>query len=1489
MANAGDDPAGLQNLLASLRSNGGRTYSANSRQEGSPAQASMSRQPYSFDFTSSPAQGRNSEQHSSDNRSFTMSPLNGMQARGSTAMSPQVPSSTSGTPAPAAQQVSTDRTVNLLNLLKFNQPFPVAQPQTPHQEPPSTTRHGYGGSQGPQSPAAYSVHGRGISASDLIASVMGKPSTTLAQESKKPPTSATSFTPTSSLTTVPDSQDFLLQLLNGPKPVQSEIKSRTSQPDLSTFVEPAAIERTIENISQGLADASLARDIASPTTVKNNGSSSRKESPIRVFGQSENKETTPFEPQDMPKIEPQKEPIFTYVNPFEQLAASSPRNSKPRPGNVTPLRESNKASNLGARSTNGDGNKRKPKEASPEQVQSSSRRKLTPSGNEILQSIESPELAALKDDRSQFEALMSIGAPTVSTETVAEALNEVGEQVDRQVEDALAKAEETKQFAEVKKEDPEESRKVALDVLEDNLRDIAIEVKEELDKDENKDLLESTMPASMAEAVKNVIDEAAEGHLADTWESADGEESPVKDFDEYTIYVYNFPMRPFVSIDLKQKDLPSVFLRDDAIMEIARLKKEFDQIDRTLSTASNDFILYALPKSGGLRIIRQEDGTDRQLFRETRDRVFHASISTVPLGNSSRGNQTVIATAVSGSVYWAAVSRSGEDLFESEKIEEFCLAFPPVPAHDENTSGGQLKTRAKRSSRHPEFFAIGRGKCIQIIFPDHARSSTFVDKNFVVDTEKYFKDRSLKINTGKAGKDFTFSEDDSMIITLDKAGRLRFWDIRDLIDEANATPSKLAPIEVKTPVLSFATGIPNEKSWPTSVLFVDKLRPYTKGTALRYVIVGMKQNHTLQLWDLGLGKSVQELNFPHEKESDAICSVLYHPASGIVVIGHPTRNSIYFIHLSAPKYNLPGMSQAKYIQRLANKDSTLPKPESTAIMSGMREFSFSLKGQLRSLDLLPTSNEPSKLVDNDEDPVLFELYAMHSKGVTCLSIKKQDLGWSSESKVLHPVDAEDAGLVVVKDLREFQSAPFSEPSSVNGDSILAPSAQAVLQPQANAKDVGKKTITSNTKSSSLSVADSTKPELTATNGATASNTEKSEKKKKKRNGTTNSEAAAVHLQSSATTPVVPIAPESYAMAAQRAKSPSAQPAPAPSSETVHSAAPESGITDVIEPASGAKGKDNRPAINPDSINLGISGDFLDKELKKIEKGVSSEFSKVLGHEFNDLYRRIEEDKRVQDAAGFAKQDAILRLVSSTLSDNVDKALSRIISASIQQVVLPAIANVTTSTLDSKLSEVLTEQLHHTIPGELKLALPQAVGEAMRNPEVLRPLSDQVINKIAGHVEKEFSTILRDTITPTFVELAVNTAQNLSSETERRVSEQLQKADVQRRDDQAKIDQLTALIRGLSETVHTMAAAQTEFQTEILKLQQRSLEERRASSTRTVSRRQGESSVAPSVSPPPQKSPEQAELEDITALMSSGQYEEGTVQVRARGLQMPSVF
>lgn len=954
-----------------------------------------------------------------------------------------------------------------------------------------------------------------------------------------------------------------------------------------------------------------------------------------------------------------------------------------------------------------------------------------------------------------------------------------------------------------------------------------------------------------------------QAEVGDEWEDAeDVEGSPEKEEpSERIVPVYNFPIKPFVSITLQLDAKSDVSIREDGVMEISRLKRDFDQLDRSLASATSKYIAYALVKSG-MRIIRQDDGKDRQVFKHANDRVFNVSFCSA----LDSDDQAILGTGVSGAVYYATLAKDSNDLFEKNELDSESLIFPPYPPADENTAGGVLKTRAKRSSRHPEFFAIGRGKAIHLVWPATALSSRYgiTSENRRVNVGTLFQDRSLQISTGKAGKDFTFSEDDSLIVSLDKTGRLRFWDIRKLIDESNATGVR-ASMTVDMPLLSLSTASPAEKSWPTSVLFVDKARPYTRGGPLRYVLVGLRQNHTLQLWDIALGKAVQELNFPHENETDGICSVAYHPNSSIIVVGHPTRNSIFFVHLSAPRYTLSAsLSQAAFINRIAMKDPELPKPESTACMSGIREISFASKGQLRSVELLPINRPLEAQKALDEKTPLFELYAVHSNGVTCLNITKEDLGWDSNSKVVHGIDANKNGFVTLKELRlgsVIEEAPRSKsptedvpPAAPKPPSKKKSSKKGLVSAEREVSQPEQPEPVTVTPAQQLTNGSAT---VEPTNGEAPAAPKESKKSKKK------AAAAAAGDQNlpGKTTP--------------RTASPIKNPQPSVDPPATRDA----GLAEN-NPPNAATATESDTTNKAEAVTVGISGDWLDKELKKIERGVSNEFRK----ELSTLYQSIQNDRLVQDAAASTRQEALLRLVSTTLTTNVEKSLSRILATQVQQAVIPALTGITVQAVHNQLGDALAKALHSLVPHELNAQLPIAINNAVQSPQVTRLIADTITQKITKHTEAQISETIQRKVVPLFSDLALAAAQKAAAEVEAQRQVEIQQYEAQRRQDTARMEKLSQALQSMAQTLQQMSDTQVAFQSQILK-DRRQLALLEADSPASAQEQVSTARLTPSQPhsnvPTPQKqkpkSQEQVELDEIAQLMDAGRYEEGSIR------------
>lgn len=953
----------------------------------------------------------------------------------------------------------------------------------------------------------------------------------------------------------------------------------------------------------------------------------REVTPVRQFG-SPSPSAVKFEaPQ------PSKAGIFNYVNPFLQLQSSSPLNASPNTAERKLEVLKHDRSISGA--LNGD-------DPAPAVK---SRRLMSPPDKAVKQETELGVVSEPKDD------------PVPSTQgplSVSERLENVGESVDKEVERALANA--------------------------------------EMNADQH----------GKAEPIEG-------DDVASHWSTAEDEDAKIEE--ETKVEVYNFPMKPFVTLLLQSKYVPRSFKAStwEGATPVARLKKDFSHDDRTLATASQSYILYAVvptekKPAPGLKIIRQDDGKNKHIWSKADERLCNVQVSSTGHDDA----ETVLATGIHGTIFYTTLSRSRGDEFADDDIEGLGFVMSPPPNSDEPSSSSAfgtssaIKTRAKLSSRHAtEFFAVARGRQIHLIVPSVVMDDAYTHPTTRrVNTDKYLSEHSLSINTGKAGKDFCFSEDDTVLVSLDKVGKVKFWDIRLLTSAIEPVRrGSVTKSELKDPIHTFTAGVApaksDDKMSPSSIMFVDKDRACAKGVALRYVLIGYLQNHVLQLWDLGLGKCVQELRFPEsvagvgksepssqKENSHAVCSVTYHPKTSIICVGHPGRNSVYFIHLSAPKYNLPQMDQATYISLLARGDSkSLPRPESTAIMSGIREFSCDRVGELRSLDVLKTPF-PSQAMNGSshesDDEVVFELYLMHAKGVLGLPITRADLGWDTKGKQVKPADAVEKGVVVIDDLIAppiIEEKPIRERES----DVVSKSSSKMSKRDKERKEDQK----AETKRDIPTIAPANSTS-TPSNGISAEASAKENAKPNKQ--TPEARSTQVNPQF--------IPSESYAVAASKAGA---------SEDQEQNHAEPSAARDI-------------PSKEP----------------------VTREYAELLSSEIASLYSKLDSDKRVADAAGAARQDAMLRLVSSTLTENVEGSLQRIVSTGIEQKVLPALMNETMGIAEKSMSQGLKKIVPDAVAKELKATLPDAiktgVKEALSDHSVLRLISHEV----AGEVTKKLS-------------------------------------------------------------------------------------------------------------------------------------------------------
>jgi len=475
---------------------------------------------------------------------------------------------------------------------------------------------------------------------------------------------------------------------------------------------------------------------------------------------------------------------------------------------------------------------------------------------------------------------------------------------------------------------------------------------------------------------------------------------------------------------------------------------------------------------------------------------------------------------------------------------------------------------------------------------------------------------------------------------------------------------------------------------------------------------------------------------------------------------------------------------------------------------------------------------------------------MHSKGVCVLRIRRSDLGWKKEGEPIHPKEAEEEGVITITQLKPPQ--PITDESSTAGD-IPAPKSVSDRSARETVKrensNVSKQSMTTEAamRASTLAKVESKQD---AARAAIINGGEKSEKKKKKRATETPSQISLPPSVAASTSTRAP--PPSYAQAAQappQSKSPTplepvVEPQPPKASKSTESDAPEWAKQLISKhfQQSAASSVPTAPA---------------ELDVKKLEEVVQAEITKGFSRELDVMYKRFDEDKRVLNAANGVKQEAILRLVSSTLTENVEGVIRKMVDENIRDVLLPQVLAQTSSTLEQSVSNSFKSALGPQLSKEV----PDAVNKALKQPQMFQSLSDQVAKKLTGSLESMLVASVGSVVNPSM--------SKLTNTIEQQIGAQLRQAQTQRHEDATKIAQLTDTVHTCLETIQTMASTQADLQAQITKLQE-SMAQAPAQAPARVSPQTARS-------PPKQKTPEELEAEAITRLMSEGNYEQGTMQ------------
>ncbi|KAG6909845.1 hypothetical protein DXG01_015118 [Tephrocybe rancida] len=134
-------------------------------------------------------------------------------------------------------------------------------------------------------------------------------------------------------------------------------------------------------------------------------------------------------------------------------------------------------------------------------------------------------------------------------------------------------------------------------------------------------------------------------------------------------------------------------------------------------------------------------------------------------------------------------------------------------------------------------------------------------------------------------------------------------------------------------------------------------------------------------------------------------------------------------------------------------------------------------------------------------------------------------------------------------------------------------------------------------------------------------------------------------------------------------------------------------------------KDKNGRSDTSIINDSSLGQALSREIKKTEESLHSRIGRLIGKEMDKQHQRMEDARAHEQAEDFARQEKILKLISTELTRNTTRVVEMAVKSEVQNSVLPSLENITKNevkaALDDQIGRGLVDFISQSLPNELE--------------------------------------------------------------------------------------------------------------------------------------------------------------------------------------------
>ncbi|KAF8078122.1 hypothetical protein FPV67DRAFT_1464268 [Lyophyllum atratum] len=170
----------------------------------------------------------------------------------------------------------------------------------------------------------------------------------------------------------------------------------------------------------------------------------------------------------------------------------------------------------------------------------------------------------------------------------------------------------------------------------------------------------------------------------------------------------------------------------------------------------------------------------------------------------------------------------------------------------------------------------------------------------------------------------------------------------------------------------------------------------------------------------------------------------------------------------------------------------------------------------------------------------------------------------------------------------------------------------------------------------------------------------------------------------------------------------------------------------------SKDKDKNARSDASIINDSSLGLALSREIRKTEESLHTRIGRLIGKEMDKQHQRMEDARAHEQAEDFARQEKILKLISTELTRNTTRVVEMAVKSEVQNSVLPSLETITKNevkaALNDQIGRGLVDFISQSLPGELEKLLFRADISA----HFAHILSTNLTPLLGGHVHEAMS-------------------------------------------------------------------------------------------------------------------------------------------------------